>query len=323
MTPYVFNEDDLHYEYPEKYEVKVGLADDVDLTSMGIEVKDLTMDDEYSDYHTGVDRYSFDSFEASDGIEYNYAHYEAKNSSGDPADTLIVYLHGLNEGGTDNTDAKLMAQLQNTAIFLGDDFQNAMGGASILMPQCPTYWMNQMPDYGEMEFAVINPYIQSWYTGSLHELITAYKAQCGASRVVIAGFSNGGFMSLMLALTYETEYDGYVCLSEAMWDKSMTDEHITNLAKLPIYFVYCNADNTAPPADYGASTASRIAAKKPKRLHVAALDSILDISNTYYNADGTQYRFDDHQTEIYFFRNGVTCGSCGLSLWEFMAKVGR
>lgn len=321
QAPYCWNSELNHYEYPDLdedgYEVDIELNEDSDLTSKNIEIEDIEIDDTPVNIHSGVDGFKQDTFESTDGIEYTYAHYEAPKG-----DTLVVFLHGLSEGG-DDADALLTAALTNCAMMLGDDFQNTMGGASILIPHCPTYWMNQSPTYDSLEWATYNPYIQSWYTQSLHELITYYKQECGAKRVIIAGHSNGGFMTLLLALYYENEYDGYVCLSEAMWDKSLTDEHITNLAKLPIYFIYCNADQSAPPGEYSAPTIQRIKSKRPKNLHVSTFDEVADITGTYFDDDGTSYTFDAHQSQIYFFRNNCKCNDCGKSVWDWMATVGR
>jgi len=325
MLPYCWNSKENHYEYPEDwkeedggYTVSVHMREDVEgLTSKGIEVEDVEIEKHPKNYYSGVDGFEQDKFESTDGIEYTYAHYEAKD-----ADTMVVFLHGLSEGGG-HSDALLTAAHTNASMFLSDEFQNTMGGASILIPHCPTYWMNQSPTYDSLEWATYNPYIQSWYTQSLHELITKYKEDCGAKRVIIVGHSNGGFMTLLLGLYYENEYDGYVMLSEAMWDKSLTDEHITNLAKLPLYFVYCNNDQAASPVEYSAPTIKRIKEKRPKDLHVATFDSVNDLTGQYFNGDGSPYTFDAHQSNIYFFRNNVKCNDCGKSVWDWMAKVGR
>lgn len=325
MSPFCWNSKENHYEYPEDwmeedggYTVSVHMKDECeDLTSKGITVEDVEINKHPQKYYTGVDGFTQDQFESSDGIEYTYAHYEAENS-----DTMVVFLHGLSEGG-ERADALLTAMQTNAAMFISDEFQDTMGGASILIPHCPTYWMNQSPTYDSLEWAMYNPYIQSWYTQSLHELIADYKEQCGAKRVIIVGHSNGGFMTLLLGLYYENEYDGYVMLSEAMWDKSITDEHITNLAKLPLYFVYCNNDQAASPVEYSAPTIRRIKEKRPKDLHVATFDSVNDLTGTYFNGDGSPYTFDAHQSNIYFFRNNVKCNDCGKSVWDWMAKVGR
>ncbi len=105
--------------------------------------------------------------------------------------------------------------------------------------------------------------------------------------------------------------------------KTLPDAHITNLAKLPLYFVYCNNDQAASPVEYSAPTIKRLKEKRAKELHVATFDSINDITGTYVNGDGTPYTFDAHQSNIYFFRNNVKCNDCNKSVWEWMATVGR
>ena len=45
----------------------------------------------------------------------------------------------------------------------------------------------------------------SYYQESLHELIAAYKEKVGAKKVVLAGCSNGGYMTLLMGLAYPQE----------------------------------------------------------------------------------------------------------------------
>lgn len=59
----------------------------------------------------------------------------------------------------------------------------------------------------------------SYYQESLHELIAAYKEKVGATKVVIAGCSNGGYMTLLMAMAYPDEYDAIVPICEAVPDK--------------------------------------------------------------------------------------------------------
>ena len=84
-----------------------------------------------------VDNWTMNTYQALDGIKYNYGEY--RPSLDDKKHPLVIWLHGLGEGGTDPS----IDLLANKVTALADEpFQNCMNQAYVLVPQCPTMWMD-------------------------------------------------------------------------------------------------------------------------------------------------------------------------------------
>ena len=48
--------------------------------------------------------------------------------------------------GTINTDPYITVLANKVSSLAGQEFQNTIGGANILVPQCPTFWMDKTGD---------------------------------------------------------------------------------------------------------------------------------------------------------------------------------
>lgn len=100
------------------------------------------------------------------------------------------------EGGTDPS----IDLLANKVTVLADvPFQKCMNQAYVLVPQCPTMWM----DDGKGEYKSDTK--DSIYTKSLFELIDSYVKEnrdIDTNRIYIGGCSNGGYMTMEMLLHY-------------------------------------------------------------------------------------------------------------------------
>ena len=130
--------------YVKDYYFDITLKDE-SVTSNGLPVQDITIDRNYTNKTTAANNFAVDTYQASDGVSYDYATYTPATNS----DTLVVWLHGLGEGGayattiSDRETDPYITLLANKATALaGEEFQNTIGNAHILVPQCPTYWMD-------------------------------------------------------------------------------------------------------------------------------------------------------------------------------------
>ena len=141
-SPLLFSFPSMMNTWSHPYTLTVAKADNAKLTSKGTEVKDFTISIDPASKTTSADKFKLDTFKAKDGVTYQYASYKPEGGS----KTLVVWLHGLGEGGTENTDP-YVTLLANKAAVLGDEsFQSTVGGANVLVPQCPTYWMDNILD---------------------------------------------------------------------------------------------------------------------------------------------------------------------------------
>ena len=135
------------------------------------------------DFVTQADDWNMDTFTASDGVTYRYAHYEPEGGS----DRTVIWLHGIGEGGTELTDPRITVLANKADVLKREEFQTAVGNANILVPQCPTYWMDKTGDCANRNMGQIEADGTSFYTESLMELITEYKQKTGTKKVVVSG----------------------------------------------------------------------------------------------------------------------------------------
>lgn len=224
-SPVVWSLTTQYNTYVKDYYFDITLKDE-SVTSNGLPVQDITIDRNYTNKTTAANNFAVDTYQASDGVSYDYATYTPATDS----DTLVVWLHGLGEGGaysttiSDRETDPYITLLANKATALaGEEFQNTIGNAHILVPQCPTYWMDNDGKQSNFNNGSISADGTSYYQESLHELIAAYKEKVGATKVVIAGCSNGGYMTLSMTMTYPDEYDAIVPICEAVPDKFISD----------------------------------------------------------------------------------------------------
>lgn len=124
----------------------------------------------------------------------------------------------------------------------------------------------------------------SFYMEPLHELIAAYAEKIGAEHIILAGCSNGGYMTM--AMNYGTEYNAYVPICEAMSDSNISDEQIAVLAGVPLYFIYAQNDPLVVPAVCEEPTIARLQAAGASDLHVFAPADVHDTTGRFVGEDG-------------------------------------
>jgi len=323
-SPLLFSFPSMMNTWSKPYTLTVTKAENVKLTSNGTEIKDFTISIDPASKTTSVDKFKIDTFKAKDGVKYQYASYKPEGGS----KTLVVWLHGLGEGGTENTDP-YVTLLANKAAVLGDEsFQSTVGGANVLVPQCPTYWMDNNGKMTNFSGGGIQADGTSHYLESLHELIAKYKEETGSTKVVIAGCSNGGYMTMLMALNYPTEYDAYVPICEALPNALITDEQVKTLANLKMYYVYSQDDTTVVPELHEVPLLQRLEAAGAKHTYASVNEHVVDTTGTYYADEngqptlentGKPYQYMGHWSWIYFFNN--TCDANDLKAWDFIANA--
>ena len=320
-SPFLASEAAMMNIYANPYTCNITLTEEADWTSKGIEVTSFAVDPEAVTMTTDADVFELDEYTASSGVTYDYAAYTPDQKS----DTLVVWLHGLCEGKTllkegEETDPYITCMSAEVTVLVGEEFQSVIGGANVLVPQCPSYWMDADGKSSNTDGMLIYADGTSFYTESLHELIEVYKKECGADKVLIAGCSNGGYMGMVMATTYTDEYDGYVLICEAMPDQFLTDAQLQAIKDLPLYFIYAEDDPVVVPSLHEIPTIARLRAIGATNLHVSATEHVVDLSGQYNNADGTPHRYFGHNSWIYFFNNDSTCNDCGQDVWHWMAQ---
>ncbi|MBR1812399.1 MAG: prolyl oligopeptidase family serine peptidase [Lachnospiraceae bacterium] len=250
------------------------------------------------------------SFTGTDGKTLTYGSYEPDEDG--KKHPLVIWLHGAGEGGTDPSIAILGNKV--SALY-ENDFQDVMGGAYVLTPQTPTFWLA----YDEEGNWNDNPGTDSIYLPTLMELIQDYVAKhesVDPERIYVGGCSNGGYMTMDLILNYPDYFAAAFPICEAYKDSGITDEQIEGLKDLPIWFVYAENDTVVDPAVYEIPTIERMKAAGCD-IHTSIFQDVHDTSGLYKDPAGAPYQYMGHWSWLYFFND--ECEEDGLSMWEWMA----
>ena len=307
--PLLFDFHSFFNTWSQPYEMKIKYGDQTIICTM-------------DDFVTQADDWSIDTFTASDGVTYRYAHFEPEGGS----DRTVIWLHGIGEGGTELTDPRIAVLANKADVLKREAFQKAVGKANILVPQCPTYWMDRTGDCANRNMGQIVVDGTSFYTESLVELICDYLARTETEKTVVAGCSNGGYMTMLLAMKYPKVFDGYVPVCEAVPDTCITDAQIDVLAKQKLYFVYSKDDPTVIPEKHEVPTLERLKKAGAENIHVSVTDHVIDTSGSYFLDEngratkqntGIPYQYSGHWSWIYFFNN--ECSADGLTAWDFIS----
>lgn len=278
--------------------------------TLNIEYKDAEIDPTPTAMVSVADEWNMTEIKAGD-FTYNVAEYEVKD-----AETLFVWLHGMGEGGSGtgiNTDAAVTILANKVTALAGEDFQETLGGVTVIAPQSPTMWMEG--DEGEIAGPRHSKYEQSLIT-----LIDEYVEAHNIKNVFIGGCSNGGYMTMNIAMECGDKYTGYVPICEAMLDEYITDEDIATLAKSNLYFVWSKNDTTVDPAKYEDPTTARLQKANPVNLSISTTEDVHDTSGKYKDENGDPHQYSGHWSWIYF-DNDETADQNGVTAFDWMASL--
>ena len=235
-----------------------------------------------------------------EGYTLTYKGYETDAMREDGVlNPLVIWLHGMGEGGTDPD----IALLGNDVTELGNPqiqshfIQGKQKGAYVLAAQTPTMWMNSgtgSNNGGEGH---------SIYTKSLKALIDNYIKENGdidTNRIYVGGCSNGGYMTMELAVTYGNFFRAFYPCCEAYKDTFLTDDDVAKLKDYPMWFIHAANDTTVDPNNFVLPTYDRLIKAGGKDIH---LSYFTDVRGTQGNPNGNSYM--GHYSWIYIFRDEV------------------
>ncbi len=254
------------------------------------------------------------AFTGSEGHTINYASYEPVSDGA--KHPLVIWLHGAGEGGN---DPRLNTLGNEVTSLFGDEFQEALGGAYILAPQCPTFWMQ----YDEEGNWADNQGVDSVYLADLKELIDTYASEhedIDTNRIIIGGCSNGGYMTMDMILNYPDYFAAAYPICEAYMDAGITDEQLESIKDLPIWFIYAENDPTVDPTIFEAPTIERLRAIDAN-VHTSIFEDVHDTTGTYTAEDGSAYQYMGHWSWIYFFNN--QCEEDGVNMWQWLSEQSK
>lgn len=312
----VFDMKTMFNRYCEPHYLTITLAKQKHLVSKYQKITALAIDKDTKEITTAADKFNYDTFIASDGTIYPYAYYVPEK----PSHKLVVWLHGLGEGGTEATNAKVTVLANKVTALIGDEFQSIVQDAHVLAMQCPTYWMDKDGKTTNFNHGQIVADAHSYYTQSLKEMIEFYQKKYSIEKTVLTGCSNGGYMTMIMAINYPTMFDAYVPICEALGDKHITDENIKDLAKLPIFFIYSEDDPVVVPELHEIPTIQRLKDVGAKNVCVSTSKHVIDLSGKFKDKDGQPYTYSGHWSWIYFDNNVSRCDECQEPVFQWISK---
>ena len=262
-------------------------------TSNGV-VSGITVTDSTGGVRKLVDDFKTGSFtNAEDNVTLTFADYTPTQDNN--KNPLVIWLHGMGEGGT---DATIPISGNKACNFASKEIQAYFDGAYVLAPQAPTFWMDGITGgFGDGT---------SKYEKSLMALIKDYVSKHGdidTNRIYIGGDSNGGYMTMVMVRDYSSYFAAAMPTCEALKDSLITDAEIDKIKNTPIWFTAAKSDILVPVDQYTKATYDRLVKAGAKDVHISLLDKVLDTTGLYKNKDGSPYEYFGHFSWIYVYNN--------------------
>ena len=313
----VFNMDTQFATWSDPYFLSFALSEDAALSSDGTVVTSIAVEQDPASQVTDADVFKQGKYEASDGIVFDYVAYTPEEKS----DSLLVWLHGMGEGGGQVTGktTPYAPVLGGRVTALASEELQGKAPIHVLVPQCPTVWSDIDGKMTNFQGG-IDLRDDCYYREALAELIDAYAESIGAKKIVIAGCSAGGYMTMNLAAHYQDKYTAYVPVCEAYKDRFITDEQIEGLAKVPMFFIHSANDDTVDGNENTMPTIERLKAAGAEELHSHISEKVVDTSGLYTNEDGTPYEYGGHFAWVYFHNNEADCDECGIPVFDWIVE---
>lgn len=242
---------------------------------------------------------------------------------------LVVYLHGAGEGrGATQGEGATRAYIGNRVTAISQaQIQRYFGGfAWVLVPQSPTFWMdNGVEQLGRSNQSIYSPVLKAL----IDEFVAEHAERIDTDRIVVAGLSNGGFMTLRLCADYPDFFAaGLPCC--APWYNA-TDEDVAALAKTPLWFTHSKGDELVSPQQTVLPLTARLR-NAGANVHLTYFSHVEDLTGRYREADGSPKKTFNHGVWIHQFNDlcyqdfdggNVLIDGEPVGCWEWSARVSR
>lgn len=211
---------------------------------------------------------------------------------------LIIWLHGMGEGGTD-VSIELMGN--EVVALIRSDIQSHFTteggekGAYVLAVQCPTMWM------GTARGGMSTGDYPSLYSDILKSCIDNYlelNPDVDRNRIYIGGCSNGGYMTMNMLLRNPGFFAAAYPTCEAYADANISDVQIRQLASENIWIVQSADDTTVNPKEYAIPTYQRLIKAGAKNVWFALFETVIgsDMGQKLMGHFSWAYVFNDEVT---------------------------
>ncbi len=263
--------------------------------------------------YSGGTRNVVDDFTIGKGrYDSNLTYAEYAPEKDEKKNPVIIWLHGGGEGGT---DATIPLSANKSVNLSTKEIQSYFGGAYVLVPQTPTFWMDGFTGKADGT---------SKYEKELMELIKDYvskNSDIDQNRIYIGGCSNGGYMTMLMIRDYPKYFAAAYPVCEGLADKLITDSDIEKMKETPIWFTCAKTDTTLPPIANTLPTYDRLIKAGAKNVQLSLFDKVQDTTGLYTKPDGTPYEYNGHWSWIYVYNNQCesTINGKTTTIMEWMA----
>jgi predicted peptidase len=233
-----------------------------------------------------------------------YGYYQCTNTTNKG---LLIWIHGMGEGGTDN---KIVLYGNRVTALADTKIQTDLkNNCDILVVQTPTFWL----DLDKKGKEIYSPEI---YTETFKSLVDKYVSEnnIAEDRIYIGGCSMGGFMTMNMILNYPTYFAAAYFAAEAYADQYISDEQIQSIKNIPMWFIHSENDETVNISLHTNATYKRLQDAGATDLHYSHYDKVVDTSRKY-DVDGAQYEYDGHWSWVYLFNDECKDGDETVFTW--------
>jgi predicted esterase len=232
---------------------------------------------------------------------YSPGHDRRFHTAGRGGHPLVVWLHGGGEGGSlpDNYyDNETPLRANRGALgFATPEAQRIFGGAYVVVPQSPSFWIEDGPRFAPLINEIIGDLVR--------------RHPIDRRRIYLAGCSNGGYMTMEMTSLYPRLFAAAVPICGVVQSLQPGGPPLLTDAQLraidtPTWLVASRDDDTVPP--------------EPNTIH--AHDLIPGSLMTLYDhVVWNGHQFPGHWSWIYVARNDPAIN--GTHIWQWMAAGRR
>ena len=233
-----------------------------------------------------------------------YGYYQCTNTTNKG---LLIWIHGMGEGGTDN---KIVLYGNRVTALADTKIQTDLkNNCDILVVQTPTFWL-ELDNKGK---EIYSPEI---YTETFKSLVDKYVSEnnIAEDRIYIGGCSMGGFMTMNMLLNYPGYFAAAYFAAEAYLDEYISDKQIQSIKNIPMWFIHSENDKTVNISLHTNATYKRLQDAGATDLHYSHYDKVVDTSRNY-DVDGAQYEYDGHWSWVYLFNDECKDGDETVFTW--------
>lgn len=212
---------------------------------------------------------------------------------------LVIFLHGAGQGGT---DPMVAVTGTFTTGLSGERIQHDLGGgAYVLVPQAPTYWMDDgVEQMGSSNRSIYVPVLKA-----LIDQVVAENPRIDPDRIIISGLSNGGFMTERMLIDYPRFFAAGIAMCGPLFAQNQTSAVISSLAQENLWLVHAKNDELVDPTKTVLPLYRNLTAAQAQNVHLTYLVHVEDFTGVYKDDRGRPRPFMNHGVWVATFNDMI------------------